>query len=402
MRQTILNQNIPQNEPRGLTSSLVRFMQVTVVSSFLMIATIQSVLATEAQATINTEQQAMPVEVTIITEQSIRLWKEFSGRLFPVDYVEIRPQVSGLITEVKFEDGQLVNKGDVLYIIDPRILKAIVAQKKADLITAKNRYSFADKEHKRVIDLVKKKMVPQQVIDEYLNTKLIADSSVNHAKAELAEAEINLSYAYIKAPISGRVSRTELTEGNLVSAGIQAPILTSIVANKSIYADFEVDEHTYLRYTNGLSTVDAGKQKNPVELRLQAGDHVYKGEIHAFDNMIDPASGTIRARARFDNSQGKLLAGMYARLKLGSITEEKVILISELAIGTDQDRKFVYIVNDDNKTVYRQIQVSDSIKGDRIVSSGLEAGDKVILGGLMRIRPDMPVEPTITTNSGDF
>ncbi|NQZ54425.1 MAG: efflux RND transporter periplasmic adaptor subunit [Piscirickettsiaceae bacterium] len=337
-----------------------------------------------------------------MTEQSIRLWKEFSGRLFPVDYVEIRPQVSGLITEVKFEDGQLVNKGDVLYIIDPRILKAIVAQKKADLITAKNRYSFADKEHKRVIDLVKKKMVPQQVIDEYLNTKLIADSSVNHAKAELAEAEINLSYAYIKAPISGRVSRTELTEGNLVSAGIQAPILTSIVANKSIYADFEVDEHTYLRYTNGLSTVDAGKQKNPVELRLQAGDHVYKGEIHAFDNMIDPASGTIRARARFDNSQGKLLAGMYARLKLGSITEEKVILISELAIGTDQDRKFVYIVNDDNKTVYRQIQVSDSIKGDRIVSSGLEAGDKVILGGLMRIRPDMPVEPTITTNSGDF
>ena len=144
----------------------------------------------------------MPVEVTIITEQSIRLWKEFSGRLFPVDYVEIRPQVSGLITDVKFEDGQLVNKGDVLYIIDPRILKAIVAQKKADLITAKNRYSFADKEHKRVIDLVKKKMVPQQVIDEYLNTKLIADSSVNHAKAELAEAEINLSYAYIKAPIS--------------------------------------------------------------------------------------------------------------------------------------------------------------------------------------------------------
>jgi len=375
-------------------------MKVTAASVFLMMATMQSALATETEETVQAPPPAMAVDVVSISEQSIRLWKEFSGHLSPVDFVEVRPQASGLIMEVRFEDGQLVKKGDILYVIDPRILKAIVAQKKSDLIAAKDRYSFADKEHKRVIDLVDRKMVTQQVIDEYLNTKLIASSAVNHAKAELAEAEINLSYAYIKAPISGRVNRTELTEGNLVAAGIQAPILTSIVANQSVYADFEVDEHTYVRYTT--NTLSSEAADNPVELRLQADDTVYKGKIHSFDNMIDSASGTIRARAIFDNSHGELLAGMYASLKLGSVAEESVILISERAIGTDQDRKFVYVVSDDNKAIYRQIEVGDSIKRQRIVYSGLEVGDKVILGGLMRIRPDMPVAPKIVTLEGDF
>mgnify|MGYP000556522346 CR=1 FL=1 len=359
--------------------------------SLLTLGFIQTSFATEAQATIAPEPQAMPVEITTVSEQSIRLWKEFSGRLSAVDFVEVRPQASGLISEIKFDDGQLVKKGDILYIIDPRPFKAIVEQKKADYIAAQNRYDFAKKEHQRAIDLIKKKMVSQQVLDDRVNTKLVANSTVNRAKAELVEAEINLSYAYIKAPISGRVSRTELTKGNLVSAGSNAPLLTSIVANKSIYADFEVDEQTYLRYTNSTSE---SEQSNPVELRLQNGDHVYKGTIHAFDNKIDPASGTIRARAIFDNPQGKLLSGMYARLKLGDISEENTILISERAIGTDQNRKFVYVVNDNNKTSYRQVELGDSINGTRIVHSGLTTGDKVIVRGLMRIQPDMLVAPT--------
>lgn len=373
-------------------SKLVSFtIAVILLTALLTLGTIRNSLAAEAQATTSSEPQAMPVEITTINEQPIRLWKEFSGRLSAVDYVEVRPQASGLITEIKFEDGQLVKKGDILYIIDPRPLKAIVEQKKADYIGAQNSYDFAKKEHQRAIDLIKKKIVPQQVLDERINTKLVANSMVNRTKSELVEAEINLSYAYIKAPISGRVSRTELTEGNLVAAGANAPLLTSIVANKSIYADFEVDEQTYLRYTNSTS---AGKQSNPVELRLQNGAQVYKGTIHAFDNKIDPASGTIRARAIFDNPRGKLLSGMYARLKLGGISEENTILISERAIGTDQNRKFVYVVNDNNKTSYRQVELGDSINGFRIVHSGLTIGDKVIVRGLMRIQPDMLVAPT--------
>ena len=364
---------------------------VILSTTLLTLGMMQTSFAAEVQATISSEPQAMPVEITTVNEQPIRLWKEFSGRLTAVDYVEVRPQASGLITEIKFDDGQLVKKGDTLYIIDPRPLKAIVAQKKADYIAAQNSYDFAKKEHKRAIDLIERKMVSQQVLDDRVNTKLVANSTVNRAKAELVSAQINLSYAYIKAPISGRVSRTELTEGNLVAAGANAPLLTSIVANKSIYADFEVDEQTYLRYTNATSD---NMQSNPVELRLQNGTQVYKGTIHAFDNKIDPASGTIRARAIFDNPQGKLLSGMYARLKLGGISEENTILISERAIGTDQNRKFVYLVNDKNMTTYRQVVLGDSINGYRIVHSGLSIGDKVIVRGLMRIQPDMLVAPT--------
>ncbi len=349
--------------------------------------------ANESQHLYGKKQSAIPVEVATIKEQSIRLWKEFSGRLTAVDYVEIKPQATGLITEVKFEDGQFVNKGDILYVIDPKPLKAILAIVNADLIAAQSRYRFAEKELQRAIDLVQKNLISEQVYDERLNAKLLADAAVEHAKAELTRAQIDLSHAYVRAPISGLISRTELTEGNLVSADSDAPLLTSVVSIANIYADFEVDEQTYLRFTQGGFSNNKTAAKNPVELRLQNGDLLYQGQIHSFDNKIDPTSGTIRARAIFDNSQCKLLPGMYARLKLGSVSEENTILVNERAIGTDQNRKFVYVVNDDNKTAYREVQLGDSIDGDRVVHSGLSVGDKVIVHGLMRIQPNMPVVP---------
>lgn len=362
-------------------------------------AYVSTVSAKEAQATVDHEPQAMPVDVAIVEQQSIRLWKDFSGRLTAVDYVEIRPQATGLITEVKFNDGQIVAKDDVLYIIDPRPLKAIVDQKKANLISAKDNYDFAVKEYNRTADLVDKKMVAQQALDDRINNKLVADSTVKRAAAELSAAEIDLSYAYIKAPISGRISRTELTVGNLVSSGSNAPLLTTIVANDRVYADFEVDEQTYLRFRNANSSANAVDKKNPVELRIDDGTEVYHGSIHAFDNQIDPSTGTIRARAIFDNPKGKLLAGMYARLRLGSEVEEKSILVSERAISTDQNRKFVYVVNTENKTTYREVVIGESIEGSRIVKSGLAVGDKVVVRGLMRIRPDMLVEPHVSNNT---
>lgn len=356
---------------------------------------IQNAVSAEIESSDKAQAPAMSVEITVIEELSTRLWKEFSGRLAAVDYVEIRPQASGLITEVKFEDGQFVTQGDILYIIDPLPLKAIVAQESADLIVAKNRLALAQKEYKRSKNMLKKNMLSQRVYDERMNTKLVADLTVKRAEAELSEAKINLSYAYIKSPISGRVSRTELTVGNLVSAGSNAPLLTTIVSGERIYGEFEVDEQTYLNYIDGNSSEQNTRHANPVELRLQNSDTVYQGKIHSFDNRIDPTSGTIRARAIFDNPQGKLLPGMYARLKLGSVTEEKTIRVSERAIGTDQNRKFVYVVNADNKATYREVQLGNGIDGDRIVHSGLMVGDKVIVRGLMRIQPNMQVNPKI-------
>jgi len=339
---------------------------------------------------------AMPVKVTVVEKMPVRIWNSFSGRLSAVDFVEIRPQVSGLVTSVKFNDGQTVNKGDVLYIIDPRVYKANLQQANADLEAAENVLAFAKKEHVRAQNLIKTKAISKRVYDERANEHLVAKAELESAKAKVARAKIDFDFAYVKAPVSGQVSRAEITQGNLVEAGPNAPVLTSIVSNQGIYADFDVDEKTYLKYvfSNGVELSDVQKSI-PVRLILQEGKVAYDGTIHSFDNRIDASTGTIRARALFENKEQRLLPGMFATIEMGSAGEEKQILISERAIGVDQDRKFVYIVNDENKTAYREVSLGESVAGQRIVLSGLNEGDRVITEGLMRIRPDMPVVPTI-------
>jgi len=379
----------------GITITIV-IVAVGAISTHVILP---NVYAAEDKPSLEAKPPSMPVDVVVIQEQPIRIWKNFSGRLTAVDFVEIRPQTTGLITDVRFADGQLVNKGDILYVIDPRPFKAALEKAKADLIIARNRSLLANKEYERTKDLLKTKIISQQVYDARTSEKLIADSTVKSAEAQLKQAEINLSYAYVKAPVSGRVSRAEITKGNLVSAGQNAPLLTTIVSSKNIYADFEVDEKTYLQYIPRDLSKKNVTYDSPVELRLQSDTSVYQGKIHAFDNRIDPTSGTIRARAIFDNPKGQLLPGMFARVKLGSASEENKILVSERAIGTDQNRKFVYVVNNENKTTYREVQLGDSIDGDRIILSGLEIGDKVIIRGLMRIRPHMDVEPKVTNET---
>ncbi len=368
---------------------------ITVILAMAML--LKYVVADETQQAQMAKPAAMPVEIMLVQPQNIRLWKSFSGRLTAVDYVEIRPQVTGLITEIKFTDGQQVAKGDVLYIIDPRSYSAAVAKAKANLIAARKRYALADKEYKRSKNLINTKMISQRIYDERINTRLVTEAEVKSVEAQLTEAEINLDHAYIKAPVSGRLSRSEITAGNLVSAGSNAPLLTTIVSSKNIYADFEIDEQTYLNYVRDISPDQNATDIIPVKLHLHDGNTLFTGKMHAFDNKIDSASGTIRARAIFENPQGRLLPGMYAHIKLGSATEKKRILVSERAIGTDQNRKFVYIVNNKNKTTYREVQLGDSIDGHRVVRGGLNAGDKVITRGLIRIRPNMLVEPKVST-----
>ncbi|VAX08843.1 RND efflux system, membrane fusion protein [hydrothermal vent metagenome] len=378
--------------------SILTFLAIALVLSIAGINKfIQNGSAVEASSSGKIKSAAMPVEIVIVQEQAIKLWTEFSGRLSAVDYVEIRPQATGLITEVRFEDGQYVNKGDILYVIDPRSLKSLLAQESADLIVAQTLYNLANKEYQRAKDLNKKKLISRQLYDERANTRLVAGSAVKRAQAKVSEAEINLSHAYIKSPVSGYVSRAELTVGNLVSAGPNAPLLTTIVSSANIYADFEIDEQTFVHYIDRVSSTQKLAREILVELRLQSGDSVYLGKIHAFDNRIDSTSGTIRARAIFENPEGKLLPGMYAHLKLESMSKVKTILINERAISTDQNRKFVYVVNDENKTTYREVHLGRSIGGDRIIRSGLANGDKVVVRGTMRIRPDMLVEPKIAT-----
>ena len=338
--------------------------------------------------------QAVPVSVVEVRSEPVRLWSEFTGRLSAIDWVELRPQVSGTITEVRFEDGQRVAKGDVLVVIDPRPYAAAVAEAKADLAAARHTLELAEKQRVRAERLVKKGHVSQSVLDERISDHTVAISQVESAKAKLEQAEIDLDYAYVKAPISGRLSRAEITEGNLVEAGPNAPILTSIVATDAIYADFEVDERTYLRHMHGVAKAGEAASALPVELTIDAGElRSYSGRIHSFDNQIDPATGTIRARAIFSNEDGSLLPGIFAEVRLGGPTVEEVVLLNPGAVGTDQDRKFVYLVDENDQVVYREVSLGASVDGKRVITHGLAVGERVIVGGLMKVRPGLTVAP---------
>lgn len=340
--------------------------------------------------------QAMPVETVTVDLEKTKIWKEFSGRLTAVDYVELRPQVSGRVTEIRFQDGQNVNQGDILYVIDPRPYQAAYDQAKAELEAAKTKSVLAEKEYQRAKSLIGSDAISKKVLDERSNERLIAASQVQSLIARVERAQVDLDYAFVKAPVSGRVGRAEVTLGNLVQTAPNAPVLTTIVSNNGVYADFEVDEQTYLKYVHEKANIQQGESKIPVQISLLNDNKSYNGHIESFDNRINPESGTIRARAFFKNEDSSLLPGMTISVKMGSAGEEERILISERAIGTDQDRKFVYIVTPENKAAYREVKLGESIEGKRVITAGLQKGDQVIVEGTMRVHPEMSVAPMET------
>ncbi|MCD8497988.1 MAG: efflux RND transporter periplasmic adaptor subunit [Alphaproteobacteria bacterium] len=333
--------------------------------------------------------QAMPVDMMTVKPEAVQVWSQFSGHVVAVDQAEIRPQVSGRITEIKFEDGQYVNKDDILLIIDPRPYEATLTQARAALQKAETDLIFAKKEYARSQKLIKTSAVSESLVDERASAQKASEAAVLEAKAMVEKAEIDVDYAHVKAPISGKISRAEVTEGNLVQAGPGAPLLTSIVADDKVYVDFEVDDQTYLECARGKHTGDV--KTVPVRVKLAGVDEPYEGFIHSFDNRIDAASGTIRARAIFENADKMLLPGMSVSVMVGKPGGADQIVVTERAIGTDQDRKFVYVVDENGMTSYREVKIGESVVGKRIILSGLKAGEQVITEGIMRLRPGMPV-----------
>jgi len=374
-------------------SLLLSVMAIAVIGGAY--AAVQFMNSPHAIAQMGGEMPAMPVPVITIEEKPVQIWKEFSGRLTAVDYVEIRPQVSGIIEEIHFKDGQIVEKDAVLFSIDPRPYEAAVAQARADVAAAAEDAKFAVKELERAEELLKTGAISKQGYDQRVNAQKVNKSASASANARLKAALVDLDRATIKAPVTGRISRPEITEGNLVSAAA-APLLTTIVSDKDIYADFEVDEPTYLSFIrqNNGSTLE-GEQAIPVRLALRsdAGAKPYDGVIKSFDNKINTSSGTIRARAIFANEDGALLPGMFARVQIGSASEANRITVPIKAILTDQSRKFVYIA-DNGAATYREVKLGDAIGNtEQIVLSGLNPGDKVIVDGLMKLRPGAPIDP---------
>ena len=338
------------------------------------------------------------ITVQTLTPKKTRIWNNFSGRLKAVDSADIRPEVSGRITEVRFQDGQMVKAGDILFVIEPSLYEAAVAQAEATIASDKANLQFAALDQSRNDLLLKTRVIAQRDYDQTNTKKDAATAALLGAQAELKKALVDLDHAYVKAPISGRVSRAELTVGNLVLGGSGAsappPLLASIVSNDGIYADFEVDEQTYLETIRDTAKGSSQEKTIPVELSVQGGTgRVYKGFIETFDNRIDVNSGTIRARAKFDNKDQTLVPGMFVSVRLASSYEQNLLLVSDRAIGFDQSKEFVFIVTSDNTVRYREVDLGTELGGQRVVLKGLDAGDRVIVDGVQRVHPGDTVDP---------
>lgn len=337
-----------------------------------------------------------PVSVTVqaVTQQKLRLWNDFSGRLRAVNSADIRPEVSGRITEVRFQDGQSVKAGDILVVIDPRPFEAAVARAEARIASARASLQLAAANQTRNAALLRTRAIAQSEFDQTDSAKNASAAELLAAQADLKTAQVDLDHAYVKAPISGRVSRAELTLGNLVQSGAGAPLLTSIVSENGIYADFEVDEQTYLKTIRDTAIGNSQEGRIPVELMVP-GDtgQVYRGFIQNFDNRLDARSGTIRARARFDNAEAALVPGMFVSVRLASSRERDLMFIPDRAIGFDQSKKFVFVVSAENKVKYREVETGRELGGQRVVLKGIEVGDRVIVDGVQRVRADATVIP---------
>lgn len=345
-----------------------------------------------AKSQASMEMPAPNVTVKTLKSQDIRIWSSFSGRMQAVDYAEIRPEVSGRIVDVRIRDGQMVKAGDILFVIDPQPYKAALAKAEANLVIAKLKATLAKTEFSRAQNMIKTAAISKSLYDARDNDVRIASADILATEASVKQAQIDVDRAYIKAPIAGRVSRAEITIGNVVQAGSGSPVLTSIVSNQGIYADFDIDEQTYMNSIRENASTLNKELDIPVELTvLHAKSHPYKGEIYSFDNRIDSTSGTIRARAKFSNADGRLIPGMFVSMRVASSTNKIGLLVPERAIGSDQNKKFVYVVGSDNKVAYREVTLGDIVDDQRVIISGAADGERVVIDGLQHIRPDMVV-----------
>ena len=334
-------------------------------------------------------EQPVAVTVAVVEPRQATLWDEFSGRLEAVDRVEVRPRVAGAILATNFTEGALVKAGDVLFTIDPAPYAAEVDKAQAQLEAAKARAAFAANELERGAQLVGNAIVTRRDYDQRDNGNREAIANVKAAEATLQTAKLNLDYTQVRAPVAGRVGRIEVTVGNLVAAGSASPVLTSLVSVNPIYASFDADEEVVLQALQ--ATADTSGQRGdlariPVEMTVSGGTSA-KGHIQLIDNQVNGQSGTIRVRAVFRNEDGRLIPGQFARVRMGQPKQQTLVLVDERAIGTDQDKKYVMVAGDDDRAAYRAITIGGNVDGLRIVTSGIKAGDRVVVNGLQRIRP---------------
>ncbi len=343
------------------------------------------------------ETPAIPVTVAVVESRDVTHWEQFSGRLEAVERVQIRSRVAGQIQAVHFREGALVKAGDALFTIDPAPYQATVAGAEAQVASAEAKVGLARTELERGRRLSDNRTISQSDLDQRQSNVADAEAQLRAARAALTTAQLDLSYTELRAPVSGRVGKLDITVGNLVAAGSSSPALTTLVSVDPIYASFNASEEMVAKALSQLPVSNGALQaleQIPVEVGTLADEGTpIKGTLHLIDNQVDSASGTIGVRAVFANADGHLIPGQFVRVRMGEPKSENRIVITDRAIGTDQDKKFVFVVDGENKVNYRQIKPGPAADGLRVVESGLAAGDKIVVNGLQRIRPGAVVAP---------
>ncbi|ROL73889.1 multidrug efflux RND transporter periplasmic adaptor subunit MexE [Pseudomonas vranovensis] len=342
---------------------------------------------------------AAKVSVAKVLEQPINEWDEFTGRLEAPETVEVRPRVSGQIDQVAFIEGAQVKKGDLLFQIDPRPFQAEVRRLEAQLQQARATAIRSENEAQRGERLRSSNAISAELAESRTSAAAEARAGVAAIQAQLDLARLNLSFTRVTAPISGRVSRAQFTAGNIVSADVTP--LTSVVSTDKVYAYFDADERVYLKYTQLARDGQRG-QSTPVYLGLSnESGNPHLGQMNFVDNQVNPKTGTIRGRAVFDNRDGQFTPGLYARLKLVGSATYSAVLINDEAVGTDLGKKFVLVMDKDNKAAYRAVELGPKLEGLRIVRNGLSKDDRIVVKGLQRVRPGSPVDPQDTPMASD-
>jgi RND family efflux transporter MFP subunit len=337
------------------------------------------------------------VSVANPVEKKVVEWDEYTGRFDSVDTVEVRARISGVLTEVKFTDGAVVKKGDLLFVIDPRPFQRVLDRDRAALQGAKVKLDFAQKDLERARPLLSNNTISQQVFDQRNQAVKTAEAEVLSAEASVRSAELDVEFTQIHAPITGRISRKLISEGNYITGGSgSGTLLTTIVSTDPIYFYFDISEADFLKYKR---LIEQGKRPssretpNPIEVGLQ-GDtgFPYRGQMNFVDNRIDASTGSLRERATFQNPNAMLLPGLFARARVIGSDPYNAILLPDAAIATDQSNRLVFVVADDGAVSAKPVTLGPIIDGLRVIRTGVTPSDWVIVNGVQRARKGIKVK----------
>ena len=381
-------------------ASLIPLATAAAVALLMLSGCSRDALAAHAPA----PPPAPQVTVARVISRTVTDSETFSGRFDAVHHVEVRPRVTGYISSVDFADGSLVHKGQVLFVIDPRPYQADFQRARADLDQARAQAALARAERLRAINLLAAHAISKDEFDTRTANARQSAAAVEAAKAAVDAAALNLTFTRVTAPITGRVSRAIVTTGNLVSNG--QTLLTTIVSLNPIYVEFNADEQAYLtfkKYAGTKARTDSsGSSASPEALGnavyvglADENGYPHEGRLVFMDNSLDAATGTIYARALLANPDDRFVPGLFARLKLIGNDRYPAVLINDSAIGTDQTLRYVLLLGPDNKIEYRPVELGPLVDGLRVVRTGLEPGDTIVVNGLMRVRPGMQVTPQL-------